>query len=81
MKKDTQQIEKVIVKDTRPVRCYICGCKMYYFGHLKSEPEYKLYDYGEQIGYVHASCITFLKKNHKYLNPKELKRRYKNGKK
>lgn len=52
-------------KDTRPVRCYICGRKMYYAGHPKSEPEFKLYDYGEQIGYVHTKCIKFLRNKKK----------------
>lgn len=59
----TKEIKKkrIVEKDARPVRCYICGKKMYYAGHPKSEKEYKLYDYGEQIGYVHASCIKFLR--------------------
>lgn len=49
-------------KDTRPVRCYICGKKMYYSGHSKFELEYNLGDRNNFVGYVHVSCIMFLKK-------------------
>ena len=51
-----------IEKDTRPVRCYICKKKMYYAGHQDAEPEYRLYDSHDELGYVHAGCIKFLKK-------------------
>ena len=47
-------------RDTRPVKCYICGKKMYYHGHKLWEREYNLVD-DYWTGYVHASCIKFLK--------------------
>jgi len=47
-------------KDTRPVRCYICGKKMYYSKHPKHEKEYQLHT-GRIVAYVHTSCIKFLK--------------------
>ena len=47
-------------KDTRPVRCYICGKKMYYAGHKNWEREYNLVD-SNWTGYVHASCVKFLR--------------------
>jgi hypothetical protein len=52
------------MKDKRPVRCYICGKKMYYRGHLKWEEEYSIIDEsnGDHFkGYTHANCIKFLK--------------------
>ncbi len=49
-----------VEKDTRPVRCYICGKKMYYLGHPKCEKEYKLLT-DRTTGYVHVKCIKFLK--------------------
>lgn len=51
-------------KDTRPVRCYICGRKMYYAGHPKHEKEYELQT-DRTTGYIHASCIKFLKQKRK----------------
>ena len=51
-------------KDTRPVRCYICGRKMYYSGHSKHEKEYELHT-GRTVGYVHVSCIKLLKEKSK----------------
>lgn len=51
-------------KDTRPVRCYVCGKKMYYSGHSKHEPEYILTDDTHHFkGYVHKRCIEDLKPN------------------
>ena len=52
-----------IEKDTRPVRCYICKKKMYYAGHPDAEPEYRLYDSHDELGYVHAGCIKWEKGN------------------
>ena len=53
-------------KDIRPVRCYICGKKMYYSGHPKHEKEYQLHT-ERTVGFVHASCIRFLKKNKEFV--------------
>ena len=46
-------------KDTRPVRCFICKRKMYYYGHPKCEPEYVILDEEKSFrGYVHQSCVA-----------------------
>ena len=48
----------MVEKDTRPVRCYICKRKMYYAGHPKHTPEYRLNDDNHNfIGYVHKECV------------------------
>ena len=60
-----------IEKDTRPVRCFICRKKMYYSGHPKFEPEYKITD-EKTSGYVHASCIKKLKKAQEQKNGKKI---------
>ncbi|HUS51264.1 MAG TPA: hypothetical protein VMZ91_13940 [Candidatus Paceibacterota bacterium] len=44
-------------KDTRPVRCFICRRKMYYFGHPKFEPEYTIMDEKGIKGYAHVKCV------------------------
>lgn len=50
------------MKDTRPVRCYICKRKMYYVGHPKYEPEYILNDITHNFkGYVHKRCVELKK--------------------
>lgn len=49
-----------IEKDTRPVRCFVCRRKMYYYGHPKHEPEYGIND-DKTEGYVHVSCIKSLR--------------------
>ena len=50
--------QKQSEKDTRPVRCYICKRKMYYFGHPKHEAEWEVVDSSEsKVGYIHLKCI------------------------
>jgi len=52
-------------KEKRPVKCYICGKQMYYFGEKEYEPEYEIYSTDKHKGYVHQRCIKELKREKK----------------
>lgn len=60
--KTQKQTKKREEKDIRPVRCFICSKKMYYYGHPKFEPEYEIYDSKNSKGYVHQKCLKRLRR-------------------
>lgn len=51
-------------EEKNPVKCYICGRQMYYYGDARCEPEWKIETDTEQFP-VHANCVKSLRKQGK----------------
>ena len=41
----------------RPVKCFVCGKRMYYFGEKEWEEELRIFHGKKEIGFAHLRCL------------------------